>query len=127
MMEANTTHLWQMLHSVDSKMLYALDPASLCRTQSESCLANEVSASKQYSPPSADAQAACCFTQQARVSNFFLNQQLSPSCIRSASSRPDFRSADSFNYIHADMGISVPVPAFFVFEKHIQVADSGIN
>ncbi len=45
----------------------------------------------------------------------FLKQQLSRSPISGgASSRPDFRSADSFNYIHADMGISVPVSAFFV-------------
>ena len=39
-------------------------------------------------------------------------QQLSLSPIRSVSSCPDFRSADSFNYIRADMGISVPVPVF---------------
>lgn len=56
-----------------------------------------------------------------------LNQQLSLSCIRSASSCPDFRSADSFNYIHADMGISVPVSAFFVFDKHNSAADFSID
>ena len=28
MVEANTTYLWQMLHGVDTKMLYASDPAS---------------------------------------------------------------------------------------------------
>ena len=43
-----------------------------------------------------------------------LTQQLSHSLIRNASSRSDFRSAGSINTYHADMGISVPVPAFFV-------------
>ena len=47
-----------------------------------------------------------------------INQQLSLSGIRSASSRPDFRSADIEFNIHADMGISVPVPASFVFNNH---------
>ena len=56
-----------------------------------------------------------------------LTQPLSLSCIRSASSRPDYRSADSFNNIHADMGISVPVPAFFVFDKHNSAADFSID
>ena len=56
-----------------------------------------------------------------------LTQQLSHSLIRNASSCPDFRSEESINTYHADMGISVPVLAFFVFEKHIPVADSSIN
>ena len=43
-----------------------------------------------------------------------LTQQLSHSLIRNASSRSDFRFAGSINTYHADMGISVPVPAFFV-------------
>ena len=51
-----------------------------------------------------------------------LKRQFSLSCIRSVSSRPDFRATDSFNYIHADMGISVPVPAFFVPRHTRQVA-----
>ena len=123
MIEVDTTYSWQMPHGVDAGGLCASVPAPLFRTQSEFGLAwaNEMSASKQasrYSPPSADAQAACCFTQQARVSNFSLNQQLSLSCIRSVSSRPDFRSADNFNHIHADMGISVPVSAFSFRETH---------
>ena len=128
MIEVDTTYSWQLPRGIDAGVLCASVPASHFRTQSEFGLAwaNEMSASKQasrYSPPSADAQAACCFTQQARVSNFSLNQQLSLSCFRSASSHPDFRSADSFNYIHADMGISVPVSAFFVFGKHNLVVD----
>ena len=128
MIEVDTTYSWQMPRGVDAGVLCASVPASLSRTQSEFGLAwaNEMSTSKQASkcsPPSADAQAACCFAQQARVSNFSLKQQLSLSCIKDASSRPDFRSADSFNYIHADMGISVPVPAFFVFGKHNLVVD----
>ena len=120
MIEANTTYLWQTPRGVDAKVLCASIPASLFRAQSEfdlSC-ANEMSASKQYSPPSADAQAACCFAQQERISSFLLNQKLFLSRIRSASLCSDFRSADSFNHIHADTGISVPVPAFFVFDKH---------
>ena len=133
MIEVDTTYLWQMQHSVDAGDFCASIPATLSRTQSEFGLAwaNEMStskqASKQYSPPSADAQAVCCFTQQARVCSFFFNQRLSLSCIRSASSCPDLRSADSFNYIHADMGISIPVSAFFVPEKHLSAADFSIN
>ena len=56
-----------------------------------------------------------------------LNQQLSFSLVGSASTRPDFRAVDSFHYIHADMGISVPVPAFFVFEKHISGSNPSIS
>lgn len=44
----------------------------------------------------------------------FLKQQSSLSDIRSSSSRPDFRSAESINTYHADMDISVFMPAFFV-------------
>lgn len=51
-----------------------------------------------------------------------LNQPLSNSLIRNVSSHTDFRSAGSLNTYHADMGISVPVPAFFVFEKHVFAA-----
>ena len=43
-----------------------------------------------------------------------LTQPLFLSIIRSASSRPDFRSGENLNTYHANMGISVPVPAFFV-------------
>ena len=57
----------------------------------------------------------------------FLKKQLSLSCIRSVSLRPDFRSADSFIYIHADMGISIPVPAFFVPGTHIPVDNFSAN
>ena len=51
MMEANTTHLWQMPNGIDAKVLCASVPASLSRTQSEFSLAcaNEMSASKQAS------------------------------------------------------------------------------
>ena len=49
MIEANTTHLWQMQSSVDAQILCASVPASPFRTQSEFGLAwaNEMSASKQ--------------------------------------------------------------------------------
>ena len=124
MIEVDTTYSWQMPRGIDAKELCASVPAPLFRTQSEFGLAwaNEISASKPYSAPSADAQAACCFTQRARVSRFLFNQQLSLSSIWSVSSRPDFRSADSFNYIHADRGISVPVSAFLGLEHTRQVS-----
>jgi hypothetical protein len=129
MIEANMKCLWQKLGGIDTWILRASAPASFFRTQFNFGLAcmNEVSASKPYSPLSGGAQAVCCFTQQARVSNFLLNQKLFLSCIRNASSRLDSRSADSFNYIHAGMGISVPVSALFVSEKHISVVNSSIN
>ena len=56
-----------------------------------------------------------------------LSQQLFLSCIRSVSSRPDFRATDSFNYIHADMGISVPVPAFFVSRNTQKLFNSAYS
>ena len=51
-----------------------------------------------------------------------LNQQFSHTLIRSASLRPDFRSAENINTYHADMGISVPVPAFFILEHTRQAS-----
>ena len=129
MIEVDTTYSWQMLSRVGARGLCASVPASLSRTQSKFGLAwaNKMSAGKPFSLPSSDAQAACCFTQQAQVCNFHLNQQLSLSCIRCASSHPDSRSADSFNHIHADMSISTPVPALFVSEKHTFAAGLSIN
>ena len=56
-----------------------------------------------------------------------LNQPLSNSLIRNVSSRPDFRSAGNINTYHADMGISVPVPAFFVPGTHIPVDNFSAN
>ena len=41
-----------------------------------------------------------------------LSQQLSPSLIKNASLCPDFWSEESINTYYADMGISIPVPAF---------------
>lgn len=132
MFKVNTTYLWQPLSGVDAKVPCASVPASPSRTQSEFGLAwaNEISTSKQasrYSPPSVDAQAASCFAQQARISNFSLNQQLSLSCIRSVSSRPGTRSAESINTYHADMGISGPVSAFFILRTHVPVDCFSVN
>ena len=56
-----------------------------------------------------------------------LNQPLSNSLIRNVSSHPDFRSADSINTRHADMGTSIPVPAFFVPRTHIPVDNFSAN
>ena len=56
-----------------------------------------------------------------------INQQLFHSLIKNASLRPDFWSKESINTYHADMGISVPVPAFFVFEKHISGSNPSIS
>lgn len=56
-----------------------------------------------------------------------LTQPLFHSIIRSASSRPDFRSAGNINTYHADMGISVPVSAFFVPGTHIPVDNFSAN
>lgn len=125
MIEVDTTYSWQLPRGIDAGVLCASVPASHFRTQSEFGLAwaNEMSASKQaVQPASADASAACCFTQRAQGCNFSLNQHLSLSCIGSASLRPDFRSADSINTRHADMGTSIPVPAFFVPRHTRQVA-----
>lgn len=127
MIEANTIYLWQIPSSVDARILRASTQVSaLPRAPSEFGIAcvNEASkqASKLYSLPSADAQAACFFTQQAQVCNLHLTTELSLSCIRNTSSRPDFRSADNFNCIHADMGVYVPVSAFFVPEHTRQVS-----
>lgn len=116
MIEANTTYLWHTPSGVDAVVLRASDPFSFSRAQFEfgfACV-SKLSAKKQYGLPSADAQVACCVTQQARVS---INQQLSLSCIRSIVPRPDFRTANSFHYIHAEMGISVPVSVFFVLRN----------
>jgi len=69
MIKKNAIYLWQMPCSIDAQEFCASVPASLSRTQSEFGLAcaNEMSASKQNSPPSANAQAACCFTQLPSV------------------------------------------------------------
>jgi len=136
MIEANTTHLWQMQSSVDAQILCASVPASPFRTQSEFGLAwaNEMSARKQDSKTASKTARLRLTLRRPVVSHsrhksadLALTPKLSRSCIKDASSRPDFRSADSFNYIHADMGISVPVPAFFVFEQHIPAIDFSID
>lgn len=56
-----------------------------------------------------------------------LNHQLPHSCTGSTSLRPDFRSAENINIYHADMGISVPVSAFFVPRTHIPVDNFSAN
>ena len=129
MIEVDTTYSWQMPCSIDAQEFCASVPASLFRTQSEFDLAwvNIVSASKQNSPPSADAQAACCFTQQKRVSSFPLKQQLSLSGIRSTLSRPDFWPVESFNYIQPTWVSPYPCRPFFTSEKHFSVHDSSIS
>ena len=117
MNEANTTYRWQMPYCIAAKTLRASYPVPLFRTQSKFGLAwaNEVSASKQASKqPSADDQADRCFTRQAQACRSHSEPTTFPSCIRSASLHPVFRSGDSFNCIHADTGIFVPVPAFFI-------------
>ncbi len=51
-----------------------------------------------------------------------LNQQLSHAFTRSASLRSVFWPTESINTYHADMGISVPMPAFFVPRHTRQVS-----
>ena len=51
-----------------------------------------------------------------------VNQQLSHSFTRSSSLRSDFWPTESINTYHADMDISVSVPAFFVPKHTRQVS-----
>ena len=123
MIEVDTTYLWQTPGGVDAKRFCASVPVSLFPTQTEFSLAwaNEMSASKQASRTARlqlTLRQPVVSHSRHQSASFSLNQQLSFSCSRSTSSRPGFRSADSFSYIHADMGISVvPMPAFFVFRN----------
>jgi len=121
MIEVKMTNLRQTPSSVDARFLCASYPVPLSQTQFEfgPCLGErnerkQTNKQAEYSPSSSDAQAARCFTQQARVCTPHPNQKLFLSCIRIASLRPGFQSADSFNYLHADMGTPVSMPAFFV-------------
>ena len=122
MYEATTTYSWQMPYGIDAKVSCASVPVTLLRTQSVFGLAwaNEMSTSKQADTARLQLTLRRPVVSHSRheSADLTLNQQLFLSCIRSVSSRPDFRSADSFNHIHADMGISTPVSAFFIFEKH---------
>jgi len=85
---------------------------------------NEMQA-KHNSPSSADAQTACCFTQQTPVSDSH-NQTayafLHPGCGVTSG----FPVSGQFTLPSCDMGISVPMP-FFCFEGHIPAADSSID
>lgn len=117
MFEADTTYLWQTPDGVGAKVFCASAPASLSRTQSEFGLAcvNEVSASKQST---ARLQLTLQRPVDSRLCREFMNPPLTKyhlySSRRSVSSRPGIRSAESINTYHADMGIYVLVPAFFV-------------
>ena len=130
MIEANTTHLWQMPNGVDVKVLCASVPASFSKNQFEF---GPAWANKNERKQADTARLRLTLRRPVvshsrhKSADLSLNQQLSLSCIRSASSRPDFWSADSFNHIHADMGSSIPLSAFFVFEKHIPAADFSTN
>ena len=131
MIEVDTTYSWQMPCGVDAGDFCASVPGYLSRTQSEFGLAcvNEVSASKQANTARLQLTLRRPVISRSRhkPADLTLNQQLFLSCIRSVSSRPDFRSAESINTYYADMGISIPVPAFFVPGTHIPVDNLSTN
>ena len=131
MIEVNTTCSWQMPRGIDSRGLRTSVPASPSRTQSEfgPAWTNKMSASKQANTARLRLTLRRPVVSRCRQESaaYPLTNSFSLSCITSASSCPDFRSADSFNLIHADMGSSVPVLAIFVFEKHNSAADFGID
>ena len=130
MNEASMAYLRQTPSGIDAKVLYASAlVAPLPQTQFEFDLAcvHKMSTSKQASITARlrlTLRRPVVSHSRHKSADLSLNQQLSLSCIRDASSRLDFRSADSINYIHADMGISVPVPAFFV-PRHTRFVSLG--
>lgn len=119
MIEANTTYLWQTQSSVDARILCASAPvAPSPRPQSEFGLAcvNEEQASSTARLRLTPRRPVVSYSRhKSATHSLTLTIQLPLFPGHGVSSRLDFRSADSFNYIHTDTGnIFIPMSAFSV-------------
>ena len=116
MIEANTTHRWQMPGGIDASFLRTSNPASLFRSQSElgRSRGNETNAHKQADTVRLQLTLRRPVVLHSRheSADLTLNQNLSGPRIGTCFSCLDASSGKTIFNIHADMGVSMPVPAF---------------